>query len=133
MRRVPCFSGASSHTKSTVCTPARSIVSMTTLACPLAPNTNTPASVMAGAAGELGHGRAAGFGDAVRPQHSQHCQRQYLHVRCKRYVLDVPDVVLETLFPRERIAPVHLRPARNPRPHLVPALLARVIEGQVFH
>ena len=48
-------------------------------------------------------------------------------------MLNVPHVQLEPLFPRERVAPVDLRPAGDPRTHVVTPRLTRRVEGQIFH
>src|SRR5918911_493140 len=47
-----------------------------------------------------------------------------LQVEPGRAVVDVPDVELDALGPAQARAPVDLRPARDPRPHLEPTALA---------
>src|SRR5215204_5572463 len=62
----------------------------------------------------------------VRPgQERQRRARQDLQLEPRRTVVDVPDVELDPLVPRQRGAAVHLRPARQPRLHLEPAPLRR--------
>ena len=56
-----------------------------------------------------------------------------LAVEAKGPVVDVPDVQRELVVPRERVAAVDLRPARDPRPHLVPPLLLGCVEIEVLH
>ena len=48
-------------------------------------------------------------------------------------MVDVPDVERELLVPRHRVAAVHLRPAGDPRSHLVAARLLRRVQRQVLH
>src|ERR687887_1295920 len=48
-----------------------------------------------------------------------------LQVDPRRAVLDVPDVELDALVPRQLRAPVHLRPAGEARLHVEPAALPR--------
>src|SRR5262245_401539 len=47
-----------------------------------------------------------------------------LQVDPRRAVLDVPDVELDPVLPRQRCAAVDLRPAGDSGPHLEPAALA---------
>src|SRR4051812_49001873 len=53
--------------------------------------------------------------------------RQDLEVDLRRAVVDVPDVELDPLLPRQRRPPVDLRPAGDPRPHLETAPLTRCV------
>src|SRR5687768_3325642 len=61
---------------------------------------------------------------------AEECERRAQedqHVRERRAVLDVPDVVLDPLLPGERGATVDLRPAGDPRRHVEPLALALVV------
>src|SRR5690349_5609770 len=67
-----------------------------------------------------------GEGDPYRPE-------QDPKIQAERLVVDVPEVEREAALPRQPVAPVELRPAGDPGPHVVaPGLLARVAR-QVLH
>ncbi len=69
------------------------------------------------------HRRVPGRTHPVTAEHLRHRLGQDLDVEPRGAVVDVPDVEGELLVPRDRVAPVHLRPAGDPRPHLVAARL----------
>ena len=48
-------------------------------------------------------------------------------------MIDIPDIQLKPLPPAQRVPPVDLGPARDPRLYFLPARLFRGIEIEVFH
>src|SRR5438128_868774 len=110
-------------------------MSITTLPWPLAPKSTTDPLAMAllFAAGEAWHGRVPRLGDAVGGDHPHEGEPQDLQVEREGAVLDVPGVQAQALFPRLRVAAIHLRPAGDAGPHVVAARLLGRIERQVLH
>src|ERR1039458_4530197 len=115
---------------------------MTTLACPPAPITATlvllftalfrlppsficvPSSVPSRPPLKYRHRGMPPGADAFALEHLNHGQRQNLQIEPKAAMVHIPNVELEFLFPRNGVAPVDLRPARDARFHfMTPPLL----------
>src|SRR5690625_551067 len=70
---------------------------------------------------------------ALTREHLDQGAGKDLEVEPERAVLHVPEVEGELLLPFQRIAAVDLRPAGDPRPHVMAAPLALTVEWQVLH
>src|SRR5215510_15560093 len=81
---------------------------------------------------EVLHGRVPGRGHTLAAHDHLHGARQDRGVEAERPMVDVPDVVFELLLPRERVAPVHLRPPGDAGPHVVTTRLLGCVERQVL-
>src|SRR5690606_3092584 len=68
---------------------------------------------------EHGHRRVPLGANSIPSKYRDDCHKEYLKVKPKRPVVDVPNVVLELLFPRDRISSVYLRPTGNPGTHFM--------------
>src|SRR5450756_1347880 len=135
----PRISGASVAVPMTpaISNPASSAASMTTLAWPPAPTTSSLNSALLGGgrprvALERLHRLGAGCRDTLSrhdrrggPEHDACIEREGA-------VIDVPDVHLEALVPRDGVTPVDLRPSGDAWPDLVPSRLLPIVAVEVL-
>ena len=77
-------------------------------------------------------GGHAVFGDVLPHKHFPDGQEENLCIQRERQMVHVPDIQLEFPLPGDVVAPVHLRPSRDARPHLVPPELLLGIQGQIL-
>ena len=70
--------------------------------------------------------------DVRAPEHFERGEKEDFHVHPKRNVVDVPHVQLELARPRNRVASVHLRPARDAGADFVAARLLRRVKRQIL-
>src|SRR5512142_3252129 len=83
--------------------------------------------------GELGSRRMSGLGNPLPAQDLRDRPDEDLEVERKRATVHVFNVEGELLFPRQRVAPAHLRQAGDSRPKLMTSRLLRRIKRQVLH
>src|SRR5690606_41736594 len=81
---------------------------------------------------ELGHRGVALLRNAFAPEHLHNGEPEDLEVQPEAPVVHVPDVLPEPLLPCRVVSAIHLRPARDARPHLVPPGLLRRITIEVL-
>src|SRR5262249_7084534 len=106
----------------------------TSWACPAAPirryRTSLPHRPVV-LAHELRHGRRARCAHPGAPDDGGDRLEEDRRVERQAAAVDVLHVERELLGPRQRVAALHLRQARDPRPHLVPPRLLRRVARQV--
>ncbi len=82
---------------------------------------------------ELRSGGTALGADAFAFENLRQRHKEDLDIQPESTVIHIPDVELEFLFPRERVAAVHLRPAGDAGAHFVAACLFRRVTLEVLH
>src|SRR5665647_1546139 len=135
----PRISGASVAVPMTpaISNPASSAASMTTLAWPPAPTTSSlNSALLGGGRPRVALKRLHRLGIRRRDTLARHDRRDGPeHDACvqrERAVVDVPDVHLEALVPRDGVTPVDLRPSGDAGPDLVPSRLLPIVAVEVL-
>src|SRR5450759_511201 len=135
----PRISGASVAVPMTpaISNPASSAASMTTLAGPAAPTTSSlNSALLGGGRPRVALKRLHRLGIRRRDTLARHDRRDGPeHDACvqrDRAVVDVPDVHLQALVPRDGVTPVDLRPSGDAWPDLVPSRLLPIVAVEVL-
>src|SRR5258706_12784777 len=112
------------------------MISITTLACPLAPTRTTAGRLsivgLAAVPGEARHGCMTGSADAFGPDHPQQREPQDPKIKPEGAMVDVPDIQAQAFVPGLSVASVDLGPAGETGPHLVAPRLLGGVEREIL-
>lgn len=77
--------------------------------------------------------RMTRLSNAFSIEHFPHCPCKNFKIKRERLMLDIPQVMLELLFPRQCIASVDLRPPGDTWKNIMPVSLFRTVPIEIFH